>query len=68
MDGQPAPILRAYGALSAVVVPEGEHTVTFRFQPVSVTAGAALSAAVWAGTLALTLGLFILEWKRRAGS
>lgn len=68
VDGQPAPILRAYGALSAVVVPEGELTVTFRFQPVSVTAGAALSAAVWAGTLALTLGLFILEWKRRAGS
>ena len=68
IDGTPVEILRAYSALSAVIAPEGEHLVTFRFAPTSVTAGAAISAAAWLGMLSITLVLFILEWKRRAGS
>lgn len=68
VDGVPAAILRAYSAFSAVVVPEGEHVVTFRFEPSSVTAGAAISATAWAVTPMLAAGLFILNWRRRAGS
>ncbi|MBL8144978.1 MAG: hypothetical protein JNL34_01220 [Anaerolineae bacterium] len=68
IDGMRVDILRAYSALSAVIVPEGEHLVTFRFAPTSVTAGAAISGAAWLGTLSITLVLFIMEWRRRAGS
>ncbi len=33
VDGEPAPILRAYLALRLVPVPAGRHTIAFRFRP-----------------------------------
>jgi hypothetical protein len=64
IDGAPADILRAYTAFSAVVVPAGQHTVTFTFAPASVALGAAISLAAWLGTLALTGARFALHWRR----
>ncbi len=39
VDGKQTPILSANGAMSAVTVPSGSHTVTFRFDPPSFHAG-----------------------------
>jgi hypothetical protein len=33
VDGKPVPLVPAYGALWAVAVPAGNHTVTFRYDP-----------------------------------
>ncbi len=47
LDGTSTPILRAYGALAAVVVPAGEHTIVFRYDPLSYKLGAIVSALAW---------------------
>lgn len=48
VDGEPTPIFRAYGLLSAVFVPFGEHTVRFVYDPISYRYGAVLSLLTWA--------------------
>jgi hypothetical protein len=59
LDDQPTPILRAYGAFSAVVVPAGEHTVRFVYNPLSYRVGAVISGLAWAGILALGVWSFV---------
>lgn len=49
VDDQPADILKAYGAISAVVVPQGEHIVELTYNPLSYRAGAAISLFTWIG-------------------
>ncbi|MEO8609773.1 MAG: YfhO family protein [Chloroflexota bacterium] len=63
VDGQTSDILRAYGALQAVVVPAGEHTVRLVFDPISYHIGAILSIITWGA-----LGLFgiVLLIRRRS--
>jgi hypothetical protein len=53
VDGVPTPIYRANLALRAVVVPPGEHVVTFIYRPLSLYIGA--------GTTALAV-LVLLVW------
>jgi hypothetical protein len=43
VDGKPTPIVRANYLFRAVVVPAGEHVVTFAFRPWSVAVGAIIS-------------------------
>ncbi|MCC6189257.1 MAG: YfhO family protein, partial [Anaerolineales bacterium] len=43
VDGAPAPVLPADGALLAVTVPAGSHTVELTYRPPMLLAGAALS-------------------------
>jgi hypothetical protein len=43
LDGRPSPIYEAMGAFRAVLVPAGEHTVTFRYVSESFRWGGALS-------------------------
>jgi hypothetical protein len=62
IDGQPADILRAYGALSAVAVPAGQHTVSLIYDPLSYRAGAIISLTTWAA-LAI-LGVIVLMRRR----
>jgi hypothetical protein len=47
MDDQPGEILRAYGALSAVAVPAGQHTLEFVYNPLSYRVGAMVSLLTW---------------------
>lgn len=47
LDGAPVPILRAYGGLSALAVPAGDHVVSLAYEPRAYTIGAALSLVTW---------------------
>lgn len=60
IDGASTQITEAYTALSAVYVPTGHHTVTLRFVPYSVFAGAALSGIGWLAVLAA-----LVQWRLR---
>ncbi len=66
VDGESIAILRAYGGVSAVVVPEGKHTVRFTYDPASYRVGALLSLFTW-GTLAL-LSVVLLSRRMRHAS
>jgi uncharacterized membrane protein YfhO len=48
VDGQPAPVLRAYTTLRAVPMPAGAHVVILRYEPLSVRLGLALSGMAFA--------------------
>lgn len=58
VDGRPAPLLRADGALQALAVPAGEHLVELVYQPPALLWGIVTSVA--AGLLTLAL----LAWGR----
>lgn len=62
VDGEAAPLLRAYGALSAVVVPAGAAQVTLTYRPLTFVVGAVVSLVGWGG-----LGLVgvVLLWRGR---
>lgn len=47
LNGEYVPLLRAYGTLSAVEIPAGEHVLTLTFAPLSYYAGAMLSLCTW---------------------
>lgn len=56
VDGVDVPVLRAYGALSAVLVPAGAHQVVLVYAPWTFAVGALVSALSWAVTLILIVG------------
>lgn len=60
VDGEETPILRANYLVRAVLLPEGEHLVRFRFEMPYLKAGLSLSAAV----LLLALLVFVRERSR----
>ncbi|MGE5141636.1 MAG: oligosaccharide flippase family protein, partial [Rudaea sp.] len=64
IDGQDTPIYRADGNFRAVVVPAGDHTLRFKYSPLSLKIGAfgSLVAAV-----IILLGLVALAWQRLTG-
>jgi hypothetical protein len=49
IDGENTPILRAYGALSAIAVPQGTHEVVLRYDPMSFKLGFVISLVTWLG-------------------
>ncbi len=59
VDGEERELMRAYGALSAVALPAGEHLVELKYDPLSWRLGALLSA------LTLLLSLVVLLRARR---
>ena len=63
VDGRPAPLVRAYGLVLGVPVPEGKHRVVVRYAPPGFAAGvvASGSAAVLLAALAM-----LEAWRRRA--
>lgn len=65
LNGQPIERLRAYGALTALMIPAGDHQVELVYDPVSFRAGAFISLT----TLVLTGGLAGWTiWRRRMGA
>lgn len=65
IDGAPAPLVRTYGLVLGLDVPEGEHRVVLRYAPPGLVRGVTASAAA-----ALVLaGLALSEaWRRRAAA
>ncbi len=64
VDGEPVPLLRAYGGLSAVLLLAGAERVELVYRPTTFTLGTAISAAAW---LSLTgYGGWLLLQRRRA--
>ena len=63
LDGGPVRLWRANHAFRLVRVPAGASTVVFRYRPLSVWAGLAVSA----GTAGLVLAAAVLRWRGLAG-
>lgn len=61
IDGQDTPVYRADGNFRAVVVPQGEHTVRFKYSPVSFRVGSVLSLLA---VITVLLALVALVWQR----
>ncbi len=55
LDGEPAPMLRAYGALTALEVPAGQHEIRLVYDPLSYRVGAVLSLFTWAALVILAV-------------
>ncbi len=60
IDGRPADIVRADTVFRAVCVPSGDHTVTFKYRPLSFFLGVLLSAVGWLAVLGVAI------WRYRA--
>ncbi|MDX2160492.1 MAG: YfhO family protein [bacterium] len=56
VDGEPTPMLRAYGALSAVALPAGAHTVTLIYDPLTYRVGAVISGVTWLAVVIVMIG------------
>jgi hypothetical protein len=63
VDGQPSEILKAYGALAAVLVPSGNHTISFNYNPLSYRIGTFISLFTWVGLGILAVVLIIRDRK-----
>ncbi len=61
IDGQDTPIYRANGNFRAVVVPAGEHTVRFKYSPISFRVGSVLSLLA---AIAVMLAFVALVWQK----
>lgn len=59
INGAETPILRAYGGLSAIIVPAGDHTVELIYNPLTYRIGFILSAITWVGLLGFCIFLII---------
>lgn len=55
LNQRPVPLLRAYGALSALAIPAGDHELVLDYQPLSYQIGASLSLITWGITALLAL-------------
>ena len=51
VDGVAVPLQRAYGALTALVIPGGARALVLTYTPLSYHIGALISAIAWAGLL-----------------
>ncbi len=54
VDGHPTAIYKVNGAFRGIIVPEGEHEIVFRYQPISLYLGASLTLGTFAGFAVLS--------------
>jgi len=64
IDSAPAEILRANIMFRAVALPEGEHTVEFRYAPQSVTLGLWISGLAWGIWLVVSTSALLAQQRR----
>jgi len=57
------PIFRTNCFFRGVYLPQGEHTIEFRYQPQAFYRGAWISAVSW-GTLVVGVGVWLLRRRR----
>lgn len=62
VNGERVDDFRAYGLLRAVVVPAGDHTVEWRFEPPLAYGGLGITL------ITIALGVLALFWKRRTST
>lgn len=62
VDGEPAEILRVNVAFKGVVVPAGDHSVSFHFDATPASGGLVISVTAW---LLLIVWFAIEGWRRR---
>ncbi len=62
LDGKAVDILRAYGALAAIVVPSGEHTAQFVYDPLSYRVGGIMSIITW---VIVGISGIVVTWQKR---
>lgn len=65
IDDQPANLLRANYVLRALRVPAGKHTITFRFDPVSVSMGNTIDLISSLLLIALVIGAVVVEARKK---
>jgi hypothetical protein len=65
IDGKPSPYFRTDYVLRGMVIPPGEHTVEFRFEPEVITKGETVAMASSSLLLALAALLTFLGLRRR---
>lgn len=67
VDGQDVSLMRAYGGLSALPLPAGQHTIELVYNPITYRIGAVISALTWLSLLGGALALGLAALKRRRG-
>ncbi len=65
IDGKPAEMLRVNYTLRGLVIPEGKHTITFRFDPQSIRVTDSIAYGALLIMLLTTLFLILRSVKRR---
>lgn len=65
IDGEPVPLLRANYVLRALRVPAGKHTIQFKFDPVSVSAGNKIDLGFSVLLVALLLGALVSDYRKK---
>ncbi|MEG0795107.1 MAG: YfhO family protein [Odoribacter sp.] len=65
IDGKPAELLRANYILRAAIIPTGEHTVTFTFEPASYQQGAMISRICSIVLIVLLMGIVSWDIRRK---
>ncbi|MEQ8677443.1 MAG: YfhO family protein [Aggregatilineales bacterium] len=61
IDGEPSDLIRAYGALTALPISAGSHTIELYFDPISFKVGAVLSLVTWIGLSILAIWSIIIS-------
>lgn len=64
VDGKLTPHFRANYVLRALVVPKGEHTIEFKFEPSIIKKGNTITLASYALILLIPLGWFFIEKRK----
>lgn len=68
VDGQKVDYLRANYVLRALAVPEGQHTIEFKFEPSSYFIGNKISLASSLILILAAVGLIFIELKKKKGA
>ena len=64
IDGVEAPVLRANYVLRALVIPEGEHQIVFKFEPTVIKKGNTITLISYAFLILIPIGWFFIEKKK----
>lgn len=64
LDGDTVEILRAYGSLSAIEVPAGQHSITLTYDPLSYRIGAMMSIITWLSVISSVIVWGMMQLSR----